>query len=75
MPSKTDLMAENQKLRTELTLLRSSLGSRAKLTAKHILEIRALAPKMTQAELAVRYHVTQPAISYLLSGKTYKNVA
>ncbi len=76
MPLKVDLLVENEKLRARLTLMESMLGNRAVLTTDQVREARKLyRDGRTQMELATRYGVTQAAISYMLSGKTYKNVA
>ena len=47
-----------------------------RFTAKQVREIRKLYKEgWKQAKIAARLGVSQPAISYLLRGKTYKKVA
>lgn len=46
----------------------------AKLTEPQVIEIKAQRGKATQRELAARYGVTQPAITAILAGRTWKHL-
>jgi len=48
---------------------------RAKLTIHDVRLIRQMAARgVTQAELASRFHISQPSVCNLLAGRTYKYV-
>lgn len=47
---------------------------RAKLTVEDVREIRSLADRFSRRELAARFGVSGPSVSYIINGKTWTGI-
>lgn len=69
-----DKVAKGREAKGAKTALLGSLHSQAKLTEAVVLEIRRLAPTMTQTALAKRFGVACTTIWYIVNRRTWTHI-